>query len=101
MDRNKKIYIIGFILSISIIPVAFGLLFIEIVGEFNLDDYPQILAFTLFTRSGIIGFSIWYGLKVGIKTIWAVVLGICAAVPFIWLISVVYLLTRKQPHDST
>ncbi len=98
MDRNKKIYIVGFLLSISIIPLAFGQLFIEVFGDFNLDDYPQILAFTLFTRSGMIGFSIWYGLKVSMKKIWAIVVGICTATPLLWLIAVAYLLTRKQPH---
>lgn len=99
MDRNKIIYIIGFIISISIIPLAFGQLFIEVVGEINIDDYPKILAFTLVTRSWMIGFSTWYGLKVGIKPFWAVVLGFGSAMPIIWLISVAYLLTRKQPYD--
>ncbi len=101
MDRNKKIFIIGFILSVLIIPVTFAELFFLMVGEPTGISDPKLLVFTLFTRSGMIAITVWYGLKIGIKTIWAWILGFSIVIPYMWLIIIVYLFTRKPPIAET
>lgn len=55
---------------------------------------------TVVTKSGAIFLIIWYGLKVGIKNVWAWVLGFATLLPFKFWISVAILLTQKTGHSN-
>lgn len=99
MDENKKIYIIGLLASISIVPMFFAKLLAELIEGVPSDT--QLLISMILIKSGLIIITFWYSLMVGMKIVDAGILGLIVALPFVWWISVIYLLTKKQPHYRT
>lgn len=63
------------------------------------EDFAALL--TIITKVGVIILTIWYGLKVGIKNIWAWVLGFATLLPLMVWISAAILLTRKTGSQTT
>jgi len=63
------------------------------------EDFAALL--TIITKVGAIILTIWYGLKVGIKNVWAWVLGFATLLPLMVWISAAILLTRKTGSQAT
>lgn len=63
------------------------------------EDLAALL--TIITKVGVIILTIWYGLKVGIKNVWAWVLGFATLLPLMVWISAAILLTRKTGSQTT
>lgn len=63
------------------------------------EDFAAFL--TIITKIGAIILTIWYGLKVGIKNVWAWVLGFSTLLPLMVWISAAILLTRKTGGHAT
>lgn len=63
------------------------------------EDFAAFL--TIITKVGAIILTIWYGLKVGIKNIWAWVLGFATLLPLMVWVSAAILLTRKTGSQTT
>jgi len=63
------------------------------------EDFAALL--TIITKVGVIILTIWYGLKVEIKNVWAWVLGFATLLPLMVWISAAILLTRKTGNQTT
>lgn len=63
------------------------------------EDFAALL--TIITKVVVIILTIWYGLKVGIKNVWAWVLGFATLLPLMVWISAAILLTRKIGSQTT
>ena len=63
------------------------------------EDFATLL--TIITKVGVIILTVWYGLKVGIKNVWAWVLGFATLLPLMVWISAAILLTRKTGSQTT
>lgn len=63
------------------------------------EDFAAFL--TIITKVGVIILTIWYGLKIGIKNVWAWVLGFATLLPLMVWISAAILLTRKTGSQAT
>lgn len=63
------------------------------------EDFAALL--TIITKVGVIILTIWYGLKIGIKNVWAWVLGFATLLPLMVWISAAILLTRKTGSQTT
>ncbi len=85
--NSRKIYIKWFLVLI-LPPILFRLGGVELFEELA-------VLLTIITKFGLIILTIWYGLKVGIKNIWAFVLGLSTLIPLMPWISMIILLTRK------
>jgi hypothetical protein len=57
-------------------------------------DFAALL--TIITKLGFIILTIWYGIKIGIKSIWAWILGVTTLLPFAVWISLIILLKFKR-----
>lgn len=55
---------------------------------------------TIITKTGFVILTIWYALKVGIKPVWAWLLGFSTLLPLMVWISAIILLTRKTDTKS-
>lgn len=55
---------------------------------------------TLSYKLGLIYITIWYGIKSGMKKVWAWILGFSTLLPLMWIISIVYLLKRKSSKED-
>jgi len=90
-NKERKIYITWFL--VLVIPPILSRLG---TASGNIALSEDLAAFlTVITKAGIIILTIWYGLKVGIKNVWAWVLGFATLLPLMVWISAVILLTRK------
>jgi len=87
------------IASISIIPLFLAKLLAELIQGVPSDT--QLFISMILLKSGLIIITFWYSLMVGMKLVDAGILGLIVALPFVWWVSVIYLLTRKQPHYRT
>ncbi len=98
MQNNfRKIYITWFlILVLPPILLRLG----TASGNIALsEDLAALL--TIVTKVGVIILTIWYGLKVGIKNVWAWVLGFATLLPLMVWISAAILLTRKTGDQTS
>src|SRR3989344_6088466 len=98
MQNNfRKTYIIWFlILVLPPILLRLG----TASGNIALsEDFAALL--TIITKVGVIILTIWYGLKIGIKNVWAWVLGFATLLPLMVWISAAILLTRKTGSQTT
>jgi len=96
MTNHKKIYIIWFL--ILVLPPILARVGVESRNLALSEDLAALL--TIISKVGVIILTIWYGLKVGIKLVWAWVLGFATLLPLMVWISAVILLTRKVGDKS-
>ena len=62
------------------------------------EDFAAFL--TVVTKIGVIILTIWYGLKVEIKNVWAWTLGFVTLLPLMVWVSAAILLTRKAGNQK-
>lgn len=96
MTNHKKIYIIWFL--ILVLPPILARVGVESGNLAPSEDLAALL--TIISKVGVIIVTIWYGSKVGIKPVWAWVLGFATLLPLMVWISAVILLTRKVGDKS-
>lgn len=91
MEKYKKTYITWFL--VLVLP-AILIKLATYSGQMALSVDLAVLL-TIITKIALIIITIWYGLKVGMKNIWAWVLGFSTLLPFMTWISLIILLSRK------
>ena len=96
MTRLKKIYVLWFFILILFPLVPLFLIF---TGHFNMSD-ESIDILTVLLKIGCIILTIWYGLKLKIKPVWAWLLGLSTLLPFMAWVSFIVLLSRKINSET-
>ncbi|GAG59413.1 unnamed protein product [marine sediment metagenome] len=96
MEKYKKTYITWFLILV-VPPILIRLATYS--GKMALSVDLAALG-TIITKIAIISITIWYGLKVGMKNIWAWVLGFSTLLPIMPWISLIILLSRKTEETK-
>ncbi|OGI60910.1 hypothetical protein A2641_00785 [Candidatus Nomurabacteria bacterium RIFCSPHIGHO2_01_FULL_37_25] len=96
MKTNKKTYIIWFVvLIVPPILVRIGVMSGNILLS---EELSQLL--TIITKIGLIALTIWYALKLKMKTAVSWGLGLSTLVPFMPWVSLIILLNSKVKMDD-